>query len=317
MTPKDSTVHTSNTPSNMDTMITSIELPPLLALQKQVPALAVRRKHIHSPLSGAHLSRLRGRGMEFEEVRVYQAGDELSSIDWKVTARKGTTHTKIFREERERPVLMCLDYRKAMFFATQGALKSVVASKAAALLAWHGVAHGDRLGAWIFSDDEHQEIRPARGRKGVFKLLHACCHAKAWQRHHDSEPSPSLQEITQRLRLIRQNGRLIYILSDFRGLDKASQINLALLARHNDVVLVHIYDDIEANFPATGSFPVFDGKQHFTCHANADMQRVLRSNFNQRMHDLEALQQQHGIHLVHLQTHDDVLNAIRERLWAL
>jgi len=300
-----------------DGMVTTLQLPQLIALQQQVSALAVRRKHIRSPLSGAHLSRLRGRGMEFEEVRVYQAGDELSSIDWKVTARKGTTHTKIFREERERPVLMCLDYRKAMFFGTQGALKSVVASKVAALLAWHGVAHGDRLGGWIFSDQEHQEIRPARGRKGVLKFLHGCCYAKAWQTKHTAEPSPSLQDTTQRLRHIRQTGGLIYILSDFRGLDAASQANLVILARHNDVVLVHIHDVIEAQFPASGVFPVFDGKQHFTCYADADMQRVLQLKFDQRMQTLQALQQQHGIHLIHLQTHEDVAQSIRERLWAI
>jgi len=298
-------------------MMTHLELPQLIALQQQVSALAVRRKHIRSPLSGAHLSRLRGRGMEFEEVRVYQAGDEISSIDWKVTARKGTTHTKIFREERERPVLMCLDYRKAMFFGTQGGLKSVVASKAAALLAWHGVAHGDRLGAWIFSDQAHQEIRPARGRKGVLKFLHACCQAKAWQAKHSTEPSPSLQETTQRLRHLRQTGSLIYILSDFRGLDTVSQTNLVMLARHNDVVLVHIHDAIEAAFPASGAFPIFDGQQHFTCYADANMQRVLQAAFNQRVQALEDLQKQHGMHLIHLQTHEDVAQAIRERLWAI
>ncbi|MDQ6952508.1 MAG: DUF58 domain-containing protein [Mariprofundaceae bacterium] len=298
-------------------MITSLELPPLIALQQQVSALGVRRKHIRSPLNGGHLSRLRGRGMEFEEVRAYQAGDELSSIDWKVTARTGKAHTKIFREERERPVLMCLDYRKAMFFATQGALKSVVASKAAALLAWHGVAHGDRLGAYLFSDEEHQEIRPTRGRKGVLKFLHACCQAKAWQGQYEASRSPSLQAITQRLRYIRQTGSLIYILSDFRGLDNVSVGHLAVLARHHDVVLVHIHDVIEANFPASGAFPVFDGKQYFTCYADAAMQQALQAQYQQRIESLEQLQKQYRIHLIHLQTHEDVAQSIRERLWAI
>ncbi|MDQ6995138.1 MAG: DUF58 domain-containing protein [Mariprofundaceae bacterium] len=298
-------------------MITSLALSQLIALKQQVSALGIRRKHIRSPLNGGHVSRLRGRGMEFEEVRAYQAGDELSSIDWKVTARTGKTHTKIFREERERPVLICLDYRKAMFFATQGALKSVIASKAAALLAWHGVAHGDRLGAYLFSDDDHQEIRPTRGRKGVLKLLHGCCQSKAWQGQHEASTSPSMQAMTQRLRHIRQTGSLVYILSDFRGLDDESMGHLAVLARHNDVVLVHIYDAIEANFPASGTFPVFDGKQHFMCYADATMQGVLHAQYQQRMESLEHLQKQYGMHLIHLQTHDDVAQIIRERLWAL
>jgi len=297
---------------------TRLDLQQLISLQRQVAQLSVRRNHIRAPLSGAHLSRLRGRGMEFDEVRVYQPGDEVSSIDWKVTARKGTTHTKIFREERERPVLICIDYRKAMFFATQGALKSIVATQAAALLAWHGIAHGDRLGGWLFSDDEHQEIKPARGRKGVLKFLHACCHAKAWQqRTVDMTSQTSLEETTQRLRSVNKTGSLIYIFSDFRGLNDACIANLALLARHNDVVLISIHDPIEMQFPDSGHYPVFDGQSYFTCYANRHVQQTLQQQYSQRIQQLQQLQKKYGIHLIEMKTNADIAETIRERLWAV
>ena len=277
----------------------------------------VTNRAVNASLAGEYSSVFKGRGMEFDEVRVYQPGDEVSSIDWKVTARKGTTHTKIFREERERPVLICLDYRNSMFFATQGALKSVIATQAAALLAWHGIAHGDRLGGWLFSDQEHQEIKPSRGRKGVLKFLHACCHANAWQHQQNHLPPSSLEETTQRLRRVSKTGSLIYILSDFRGLDEASGANIAQLSRHNDVVLINIYDPIEAHFPASGAFPIFDGNKHFTCYADATLQQRLQHQQTQRVQDLQQLQKRYGIHLIHMQTTDDVAESIRERLWAI
>jgi len=295
---------------------TQLDFQQLLSMQQQARELAVRRKYIRAPLSGAHLSRLRGRGMEFDEVRVYQPGDEVSSIDWKVTARKGTTHTKIFREERERPVLMCLDYRASMFFATQGMLKSVLATQAAALLAWHGIAQGDRLGALLFSDSEHHEIKPARGRKGVLKFLHSCVHAKAWEQgFKKNHASASLQETTARLRRVSKPGSLIYILSDFRGLDDASVSNIAQLARHNDVVLLSVADALEKHFPKQGEYPVFDGQKHFICDANATLQQRMQSHFEQRMAVLKNLQARHGVQHIMLNTTDPVAEVIRAHVW--
>lgn len=295
---------------------TELDLQQLIVMQQKAKEIAVRHKYIRSSLSGNHISRLRGRGMEFDEVRVYQAGDEVSSIDWKVTARKGTTHTKIFREERERPVFLCLDYRKAMFFATQGMLKSVLATQAAALLAWHGVAHGDRLGGLLFSDTEHREIKPARGRKGVLTFLHACVHAKVWTSDcSEVAVQSSLQDMTARLRHVSKPGSLIYILSDFRGLDDVSVCNIAQLARHNDVVLLSITDVIEQSFPTSGAYPVFDGQAHFTCYANDDLQRHMQQHFQQRMAILHGLQMKHGVQHIALNTTDDVVEKIRGHVW--
>lgn len=296
--------------------VTQLDLHQLIAMQKQVSDLAVRRKHIRSAMSGAHLSRLRGRGMEFDEVRIYQPGDDVGCIDWKVTARKGNTHVKMYREERERPVLICLDYRKSMFFATRGALKSVVASKAAALLAWHSIAHGDRLGGLLFSDSEHAEIKPTRGRKGVLQFLNRCCQATAWEQPHLQANSIPFHETTRRLRKVCKPGTLIYMLSDFRGLNDTAIADLTQLARHNDVVLISIYDTLERQFPHAGTYPVFDGKSYFNVFSNQKLQQHILQQTQQQLTRIESLKSQHGIHHIEIATHNDVSQSVREQLWA-
>lgn len=297
---------------------TELNLQQLIAMQKQVSDLAVRRKHIRSAMSGSHVSRLRGRGMEFDEVRIYQPGDDVGSIDWKVTARKGTTHVKMYHEERERPVLVCLDYRKSMFFATQGSLKSVVATQAAALLAWHGVQHGDRLGGLLFSEQGHFEVKPTRGRKGVLRFLHACCQDSGWQKPqpHDAE-TLALESMTSRLRQVSKPGTLIYILSDFRGLNERATADLVQLARHNDVVLISIFDVIEREFPSRGDYPVFDGTSYFSVSANSVLGKQLKQKQEYQIEMLTQLQRQHGIFHMEMDTQKDVGLTIREGLWSL
>ena len=142
--------------------------------------LPLNSNGIKARLSGNYLSAFKGRGMEFDEARPYQPGDDIRSIDWRVTARTGKTHTKLYREERERPVLLWVDYRRSMFFGTQNYFKSVLAAKTAALLAWSAAQHGDRLGGLIFSENIHQELRPQRGKAGTLHFIKKLCEHPAW-----------------------------------------------------------------------------------------------------------------------------------------
>jgi len=293
---------------------THIELSELIAMQHQAASLAVRRKYIRAAMSGGHVSRLRGRGMEFDEVRVYQPGDDVGSIDWKVTARKGVTHVKLYREERERPVLVCLDYRNSMFFATQGALKSVVATQAAALLAWHGIGHGDRLGGMIFSNETHAEIKPMRGKRGVLALLNQCSQHPAWQHTPQTATQPSLNALTRKLRYTSKHGSLIYILSDFRGLTEQAIADLAQLARHNDVVLISVVDKLEQSFPQSGTYPVFDGKQYFYIQATPQLRQQWQVHFDAHQAKLDGLQIKYGITHVTLHTDDNVTDTLAQKL---
>src|SRR5690554_5148832 len=133
-----------------------------------------RYRRLHPPpgQSGALLSKFKGRGMEFDEFRHYQAGDDIRAIDWRVTARTGTPHTKLFREERERPVFVVVDLSHSMQFGTQLLFKSVQACHLAAVVAWLTVARGDRIGAVIGSQAGHVEVKPQGRDHGAQQVIH-------------------------------------------------------------------------------------------------------------------------------------------------
>mgnify|MGYP003867539183 FL=1 len=147
-------------------------LPQLMKLRWSVKHLCLpKAKSVSRPQTGQHMSRFKGRGMEFAEVRVYQPGDDVRSIDWRVTARRQTPHTKIFNEERERPLLVVCDQSQSQFFGSQYTFKSVRAAEVAALFSWTALEHNDRVGGIVFSERGHREVKPARNRKSIMKLL--------------------------------------------------------------------------------------------------------------------------------------------------
>jgi uncharacterized protein (DUF58 family) len=231
--------------------------------------------------SGGYLSRFRGRGMEFAEVRAYQPGDDVRSIDWRVTARRGKVHTKLFHEERERPVLLALDYRRPMFFATRGRFKAVLASELAALLAWRAEARGDRVGGFLFSDEGQAETRPAGGRHGVLRLLQQMVADPAWQRslHAPFEPRQRLAKTVQGLRRVTRPGSLVLLLSDFAQWDDEVEKQLALLTRQAQLALYFLYDPLETELPRAGSYRLSDGERDLTI---ATEQAALRTGYRER-----------------------------------
>src|SRR5262245_42230420 len=129
------------------------------------------RQPVHSLLTGRHTSRLRGRGLDFEELRHYFEGDDTRTIDWQATARRGSPHVRVYTEERDRSVLLLVDQRLSMFFGSRRAMKSVVAAEAAALAAFRVTSLGDRVGAIVFSEEGVVEIRPEARQAGVRRIL--------------------------------------------------------------------------------------------------------------------------------------------------
>ncbi|MDX8410066.1 MAG: DUF58 domain-containing protein [Mariprofundales bacterium] len=291
---------------------TSISLAALVALQRRAATMRLLSGSIRAPLVGGHLSRLRGRGMEFDEVRRYQPGDDAATIDWKVTARKGVPHTKLFHEERERPVMLCIDYRQAMFFATRGMLKAVLVSHIAALYGWSALKHGDRVGALLFDDAKVWEQRPVRGRRALLHLFHRCCQHANWS--YPLPPAPSHQPLAQvllRLRRVAHSGNLVLLVTDGRGLDQGCEAALAALARHNTLILLMVSDPMERELPSGGSYPIHDGRGVMVLNGD---DRALRQRYVQQFaHRRQAVQQisrRLGIHLLELSTDDDPLEML-------
>lgn len=224
-----------------------------------------------NPLSGLLSSNFRGRGIDFAEVRVYQPGDDVRTIDWRVTARTQTAHTKLFQEEKERPVLILVDQSASMFFGSQVTFKSVLAARAAALIAWAALERGDRVGGIVFSEQGHHEVRPRRNKHAVLRLLHEMNdfnHALS-RESTASQTDPENQtgnpayftEALANVRRVTRHGSALFIISDFNNYTEESRIHLQPLTQHNNVVGIHIHDPLEAQLPEPDLYSITNGSQ--------------------------------------------------------
>ncbi len=288
----------------------------LIRLSGPARAIALDVLRVRSLQTGAYVSHFRGRGMEFDESRPYQPGDDPRSIDWRVTARSTTAYTKLFREERERPVLVMVDLRSNMHFATRGCFKSVNASRAAALLSWAAHHRGDRLGGLIFGDTVHRELKPRLGRQAALRFLHELAEHPDWERQeHPGDPSAPFALAMASLRRVARPGSLVVILSDFLGIDRAAQSYLSSVARHNEVLAVVLSDPIERELPPPGRYRLVKDEEELAIdtHARA-ARRDYRDAFTTRARELDRFCQRYGIHLMPLSTDDDPVSALQTAL---
>jgi uncharacterized protein (DUF58 family) len=288
----------------------------LLSLSRFAAQLSSKTGSIRAQQAGNYLSGFKGRGMEFAEVRPYFPGDDLRSIDWRVTARTGRTHTKLFREERERPVLLWVDYRAPMFFATRGAFKAVVAARAAALLAWRAIAQGDRLGGLIFSDDRHLEVRPLQGKGAVLHFIRNLVEHPAWEQPPAVEqPYRPLLWDFAKLRHGTRPGSRIFLISDFRHLAPAAEKNIGQLAKHNDLALVFIHDPLEEQLPPAGRYKIAQGNRELLLNTSDLIARQqYHDNFLHRRDGLAKLCRQHRMTLLPCSTRDDLVQKLKDGL---
>ncbi|QYJ96366.1 DUF58 domain-containing protein [Shewanella alkalitolerans] len=237
----------------------------LLACQNLARALPERKSKARAALAGHRASSIKGRGMEFAEVRHYQAGDDVRTIDWRVTARTGKAHTKLFVEERERPVLLLLDLSHSLYFGSSLMLQSVQAAHLAATLGWAAVGHGDRLGALIASEAEHLELKPRSRQTGMLALISAIEQVHQQQLNQLNQPVKQPEHIfkaCQRLRRIAKPGSLIWIISDGSHFGPQCLGPLSELKRHCDIGAFLITDPLRQGtlkLPPQFQFPVRDG----------------------------------------------------------
>jgi len=290
----------------------------LIRLNGPARAIALDVLRVKSLQTGAYVSHFRGRGMEFDESRPYQPGDDPRSIDWRVTARSTTAYTKLFREERERPVLVVLDLRANMHFATRGCFKSVNASRAAALLSWAAHHRGDRLGGLIFGDTTHRELKPRLGRQAALRYVHELVAHPDWEnkeRSPDGDDETPLTQAMSALRRVSRPGSLVVILSDFVGFSRAAQSYLSSVARHNEVLAVFLNDPLERKLPPPGHYRLVSRDDELAIDTFAKAaRRDYENTFQSRSQQLEAFCQRYGIHLMPLSTEDDPVTALQTAL---
>ncbi len=290
-----------------------VGLTELIALRGQARRLDLSpRGRVLATRSGGHLSRFRGRGMEFDESRVYQPGDDPRNMDWRVTARAGTPHVKLFREERERPVWLLVDQGPSMRFGTRVAFKSVVACQAAALLGWAAVDRGDRVGGLVFDEARHLERRPAARTIGLLPLLERLA-----DRHQEgARGHASVVEAAEHLVRLVRPGSLVILISDFAGLTEQGRW-LAQLGAGNELVLVTVSDPLEIDAPPPGRYPVADGGRFGLLDlTRSRLRNAYRERYRQRAETLERLARRHRAHLLALTTDRPVGPALARGLGA-
>ena len=267
-----------------------------------------RQKKILNEQSGTHASRLRGRGIDFAEVRGYQPGDDIRSMDWRVTARTGEPHIKVFREERERPVLLVTDLRSTMNFGTRRALKRVVAADISALLAWAAAMQGDRVGGLIFNDTSEFDLRPHTGRKTLMAYLYRLAEMPVTEA---AAAQPRMLDICRHLARVARPGSAVYIVSDWQGFDKECERALYSVSRHCDLIAIRVIDPLEIQKPA-GDYVLTDGRQRsrlsISSRDSAEQLNAWQERTNQLKHSLLHLQAP----LIDVQTHEDPLDCLRQ-----
>ncbi|MBB2496375.1 DUF58 domain-containing protein [Aquipseudomonas ullengensis] len=268
-----------------------------------------------SPLIGLHHSKLRGRGVDFDQVRVYQPGDDVRTIDWRVTARTQEPHTKLFHEERERPIFIMVEQSRRLFFGSGLLFKSVLAAHAASLIGWAALAHNDRIGGLVFGDNEHHEIKPRRSKQSLLQLLNRL--ARANQNLHSEAQSArdSFGLALRRAREVLRPGSLVLILCDERALSDATEQQLTLLARHTDLILLPLSDPLDHALPAAGLLRFVEhGAQLELDTQNPDLRAAYHALGEQRRARWQRLSQKLGVPLLSLSTASDMVEQLRDHL---
>lgn len=287
-----------------------------LSLKQNVPA-----SHL---MAGNHVSHFKGRGMDYMESRGYQPGDDIRNMDWRITARTGRPHIKLFQEERQRPVMLMVDLNESMFFASRGRFKSAIAAQTAALLAWSANHKGDRVGG-LLVNHEHHEIADRNGRKGVLALLQEITDRSAVietsqpitadnaGRAGDSTRNQvSFNDGLKRLLRLSRPGSLVFLISDFLALNQDSRSLLSQLKKNRDLVAIQVLDQLEKRPPPPGLYHVTDGLQTYQLDtSNPQQVNHYQQLFQQHQQLLYEYCSQLGLPHIQIATHQNPLEVLK------
>ena len=211
--------------------------------------------------AGEAQSIFKGRGMDFDEVREYQQGDDVRLVDWRLTAKLGKVFTKVFHEERDRHVWFLIDLRWGMKFGTKQAFKSVIAAHIMAMLGWFFAGKGDKIGGLVLTDSKMQIFHPSKLRKQIMSFLYAVSqNTKKTQHFEQLEDEISLTQAVLKLRRSCRNGNIIFVLSDFSDFNEQTVKTLASLSKTNEVTFINVYDVLEGRCPSPNLYAISDGK---------------------------------------------------------
>ncbi|MER0041171.1 MULTISPECIES: DUF58 domain-containing protein [unclassified Pseudomonas] len=268
-----------------------------------------------SPLIGLHHSKLRGRGVDFDQVRVYQPGDDVRTIDWRVTARTQEPHTKLFHEERERPIYLLVEQSRQLFFGSGLMFKSVLAARAAGLIGWAALGHNDRIGGLVFGGQDNHEIKPRRSKQSLLQLLARLARANQALSADTPLVRDSFGLALRRAREVLRPGSLVVILCDERTLGDSSEQQLILLARHTDLLLLPVSDPLDHALPASGLLRFGEGDAQLDVDTeDANLRHSYRDQAQARRARWQRLANKLGVPLLSLSTGQELVEQLHEHL---
>ena len=295
----------------------SVDLQHLRALEAKARGLSLLpRQPARSVLNGRHASRLRGRGLDFAELRDYLPSDDIRSIDWKVTARTGKPHVRVFTEERDRPTLIVVDQRMSMFFGSVLNMKSVTAAECAALAAYCVLEQGDRVGGIVFGDEQIAEIPPKRSRVALYQFLSVLAEANA-SLEASAAPahSMSLNRVLESVNRIARRDHLVIVLSDFDVIDTTTDQLVSGLAQHNDLILGLVSDPMADRLPAGLQLAISDGELQSRVDTQKESERQKLESFTQeRIAKILDWQRRYGVPVLPLSTAESSHDQLRRLL---
>ncbi|HEY9131368.1 MAG TPA: DUF58 domain-containing protein [Dyella sp.] len=286
----------------------SVSLAELIALRARVAKLAVPVQESRAARSGQQSSRLHGRGMDYAESRIYQPGDDVRRLDWRLTARSGKLHTKLFQEEREGRLLIVVDHNPSMHFGTRVRFKSVQAARAAALAAWYGTRGGDRVGAMGFGGEDRL-LRPQGGPRGALALCGALADWDA--RAAVSDRTEALSDALRRARRLVHGASRVLIVSDGWHGDAALRARLLDISRHAEVTVLIVADALESALAPSGRYPLeYEGRRIEAVLESERQRRDFKAKLVQGQERLAGLARALGLRCRAIDTVVDPLDAV-------
>ncbi|MCY1288348.1 hypothetical protein D9M68_255180 [compost metagenome] len=298
-----------------------ISLAQLMALEQRVRGLSFQgRQPMSSILAGQHASRLRGRGLNFDELRHYNPGDDLRHLDWRASLRYGKPFVRSYTEERDRPALILVDQRMNMFIGSQRSFKSATAAELAALAAWMAFHAGDRVGGLVFNDSRIERIAPIRSRARVEALCAAVARQNQALRADlpDAENEPQLDRVLQDCLAMAGHDHLICLISDFAGAGPRTLQLLRELSAHNDVVAMQVYDPLALNLPPRGRLMITQGELQVELEVERrQVHQPLGDFLSGRLKDVATLLRRSQVPLMMISTGEEPLEQLRRELGRL
>lgn len=287
-----------------------VDLAHLRALKGRARTISFRpRQPSNSILNGQHASKIKGRGMNFEELRHYAVGDDVRTIDWKVTARTGSPYVRVYTEERDRQVLLIVDQRMSMFFGSTLNMKSVTGAEAASLAAFRVRDKGDRVGGIVFDDTDLYEVRPQSSIRSLNRFLDILSAANC--KLNANAPAVAPQRLSHPLKAAAQivkSGALVMVFSDFEGWDEEVEKNLRNIAQHNELILFSVLDPMSQQMPSDLDIVVSDGMLQAQVNVgNETVRRKLADFTTGRLASLFAFSQRYGAPVVPLTSSEETL----------